>query len=84
MHCVFIFQRDERSSARWRNDDEGRAWQVGEGGERLWLQKSVGARPPKGFDYELPIKIHKTRLSSIISRYFSEFAEYFDISRIDE
>lgn len=32
----------------------------------------VGARPPKGFDYELPIKIHKTRLCCI-SRYFYEY-----------
>lgn len=34
----------------------------GEGG---YGYRMVGARPPKGFDYELPIKIHKTRLCSI-------------------
>lgn len=33
--------------------------------EEVMTAGIVGARPPKGFDYELPIKIHKTRLCSV-------------------
>lgn len=36
-----------------------------EGGGGDYGYRMVGTRPPKGFDYELPIKIHKTRLCSI-------------------